>query len=292
MNNDPNPPDKTLRASLLVSGDIPAAKRDTPLTSTSPTNRKPMLIGSILGLGIIVAIGIAIWLPSQTRSSSSQAPPSQNPSSPSTPSTSSARAAAGSSTQTTSSATTTQTDPTVQEDALLGHFAYEEAPQAELKAITADGRIQLRKPAAEKFRAMAEAARRSGVSLATLSGFRSTAEQDPLFFGIKAQRGQNPEKRAEVSAPPGYSEHHTGYAIDIGDGNVPAANLSPNFEQTAAFQWLQANAAYYSFELSFPENNPQGVSYEPWHWRFVGDRHSLETFYKARNLNQTSASGN
>jgi D-alanyl-D-alanine carboxypeptidase len=47
---------------------------------------------------------------------------------------------------------------------------------------------------------------------------------------------------------------------------------------------LQNNAAQYSFELSFPENNPQGISYEPWHWRFVGDSHSLETFYKAQQL--------
>jgi D-alanyl-D-alanine carboxypeptidase len=47
---------------------------------------------------------------------------------------------------------------------------------------------------------------------------------------------------------------------------------------------LQNNAAQYSFELSFPENNPQGINYEPWHWRFVGDSHSLETFYKAQQL--------
>ncbi|MCY7275262.1 MAG: D-alanyl-D-alanine carboxypeptidase family protein, partial [Phormidesmis sp. CAN_BIN44] len=70
--------------------------------------------------------------------------------------------------------------------------------------------------------------------------------------------------------------------IDIGDGNVPATNLSPSFDQTAAFNWLKQNAVRFNFEISFPKNNPQGVSYEPWHWRFVGDRQSLETFYKAR----------
>ncbi|MGC8714541.1 MAG: M15 family metallopeptidase, partial [Leptodesmis sp.] len=68
----------------------------------------------------------------------------------------------------------------------------------------------------------------------------------------------------------------------LGDGSVPAANLSPTFENTSAYKWLQANAAFYSFEMSFPKNNNQGVSYEPWHWRYVGDRDSLETFYKAR----------
>jgi D-alanyl-D-alanine carboxypeptidase len=72
--------------------------------------------------------------------------------------------------------------------------------------------------------------------------------------------------------------------MDIGDGRTPATNLSPDFEKTAAFKWLEKNAAYYSFEVSFPKGNAQGVSYEPWHWRFVGDRDSLETFYRAKNL--------
>jgi D-alanyl-D-alanine carboxypeptidase len=47
---------------------------------------------------------------------------------------------------------------------------------------------------------------------------------------------------------------------------------------------MKKNAARFNFELSFPRNNPQGVSYEPWHWRFIGDRRSLETFYKAKTL--------
>jgi D-alanyl-D-alanine carboxypeptidase len=70
--------------------------------------------------------------------------------------------------------------------------------------------------------------------------------------------------------------------VDIGDANVPAVNLSQSFEQTAAYRWLEANAARYSFEISFSKDNKQGVSYEPWHWRYVGDSDSLKTFYKAR----------
>ena len=120
----------------------------------------------------------------------------------------------------------------------------------------------------------------NGILLTPLSGFRTVTEQDYLFFRIKEQRVQGAAKRAEVSAPPGYSEHHTGYALDIGDGKIPSTNLSVTFENTAAFLWLQANAARYSFELSFPPDNDQGISYEPWHWRYVGDRHSLETFYR------------
>ena len=170
-------------------------------------------------------------------------------------------------------------------DNVLGHLPYEQVSESELSPITSDGRIRLQKTAATKFKQMQAAASEQGIILNPLSGFRSIDAQDYLFFAVKEQRVQDATKRAEVSAPPGYSEHHTGYAIDIGDGKVPATDLSPNFENTAAFLWLEENAARYSFELSFPPDNPQGISYEPWHWRFVGDRKSLETFYKARNLN-------
>ena len=169
-------------------------------------------------------------------------------------------------------------------DNILGHLPYEQVSESELSPITSDGRIRLHKAAATKFKQMQAAARNQGIILTPISGFRSVDSQDYLFFDVKEQRVQDASKRAEVSAPPGYSEHHTGYAIDIGDGKVPATNVSPNFENTAAFRWLEQNAARYSFELSFPPDNPQGISYEPWHWRFVGDRKSLETFYKARNL--------
>jgi D-alanyl-D-alanine carboxypeptidase len=173
-----------------------------------------------------------------------------------------------------SNATRTQT--------LLGHFPYEEAPPEDLQPISSDGRILMRQAAARAFLDMKEAARSQGVYLVPISGFRSEEDQKYLFFEVKAQRGQVAMERSEVSEPPGYSEHHTGYAVNIGDANLPAMDLSPNFENTPAFQWMKENAAYYSFELSFPKGNTQGVSYKPWHWRFVGDRHSLETFYKAR----------
>ena len=166
---------------------------------------------------------------------------------------------------------------------LLGHLPYDVASESELEAISADGRLKMRSAAAKKFQQMQAAAKADGVVLTAISAFRDDQTQEQLFFGVKEQRVQDAAKRAEVSAPPGYSEHHTGYAIDIGDGNAPATNLETSFADTAAFRWLEQNALKYSFELSFPLDNEQGVSYEPWHWRFVGDRDSLETFYKVRN---------
>jgi zinc D-Ala-D-Ala carboxypeptidase len=168
------------------------------------------------------------------------------------------------------------------EESLLGHLRYEEAPESALQKI--DGGLKLRSTAAKKFKVMTAAARSAGINITTISAFRSVADQERIFFDIKAERNQTPKQRAEVSAPPKYSEHHTGYAVDLGDASNAGADLKPVFENTPAFKWLQANAARYNFEMSFPRDNKQGVSYEPWHWRFVGDSDSLETFVRARKV--------
>jgi zinc D-Ala-D-Ala carboxypeptidase len=167
---------------------------------------------------------------------------------------------------------------------LLGHYPYPEAKPEDLQPISNDGQMRLNSGAAQAFKEMIAAAQAEGVSIVPLSAFRSLQDQKELFFEVKKERVQTAQERAGVSAPPGYSEHHTGYAIDLGDGNIPAVNLSPDFETTPSFKWLQANAPRFSFEISFPKDNVQGVSYEPWHWRYVGDSASLETFYKARNI--------
>ncbi|MFS8911875.1 M15 family metallopeptidase [Synechococcus sp. H60.3] len=165
---------------------------------------------------------------------------------------------------------------------VLGHYAYAEAPPESLQVVGHyHGReVRLRQAAAESYLRMSAAAQADGIRLVPISGFRSIAEQEFLFFQVAQSRALRPEERAALSAPPGYSEHHTGYAIDIGDAQFPQWDTQEAFETTPAFRWLEKNAARFGFELSFPRGNPQGVSYEPWHWRFVGDRHSLETFYK------------
>lgn len=256
-------PGKPTKLSVSAGEDIPVAQRDTPDAKSRRWN--PVFVA--IGLFGLVLSAIAIGLSASTRPQ----PQSLVTASP-TP---------------TATVSPDLSNADVNQGVDLEgrrHFAYKEAPESDLQAITPDGGIKLRTSAARKFQAMAAAARAEGVLLVPLSGFRSVAEQQHLFFGIKAQRGQVATKRAEVSAPPGYSEHHTGYAIDIGDAKTPATNLSPAFENTAAFKWLEQNAPRYNFELSFPRGNAQGINYEPWHWRFVGDRDSLETFYKTENL--------
>lgn len=260
-------PDNASDVTKHLPDDIPVALRDSPSVAPATVDRS-MLMAGLTTLGAIaLAAGVLVAVQLQR---SQQAQSGNSTVSASTPS------------PTLNNPTASPTAAPVTVDTMLGHFRYAEAPAAELSPITSDGSIKMRKAAAKAYQEMQAAAQQEGVSLAPLSGFRSLADQDYLFFGKKAERGQVAAERAKVSAPPGYSEHHTGYALDIGDGTVPALNLSPDFENTPAFKWLKANAPFYSFEISFPKNNKQGVTYEPWHWRFVGDRASLEMFYKAR----------
>lgn len=163
---------------------------------------------------------------------------------------------------------------------LLGHFPYPEAAPASLLEI-APG-VVLQRDAATALQQLQAAAAADGIDIRVLSAFRSIALQKRLFFDVKSERNQSAIERARVSAPPGFSEHSTGYAVDLGDGRDPSANLSASFERTAAFAWLEANANRFHFHLSFPEGNRQGVSYEPWHWRFEGSAEALKTFAPAQ----------
>lgn len=252
--------------------DIPEAVRDNEEQAQPLTRRKPLVWGlGVAGVLALLTIPL-VWFQAQSSTTLMQS--------------SQADGIAGSSID----ASPSPAAATPAADTLLGHYPYEEAPEAELTPITDDGSIVLRTTAAENFLDMVAAAEAEGIKLVPLSGFRSQQEQESVFFDVQAERKEGVTTRAEVSAPPGYSEHHTGYAIDLGDEFYPDADLKESFEETPAFKWLQQNAMQYGFELSFPKDNAQGVSYEPWHWRFVGDRSSLETFYRARSTQSTSTS--
>jgi D-alanyl-D-alanine carboxypeptidase len=110
---------------------------------------------------------------------------------------------------------------------------------------------------------MREAALRDDVLLEAISGYRSHAYQLGIFERKRA-RGLGVDDILAVNAAPGYSEHHSGRALDIGTPGEPAAEES--FERTAAFHWLASNAPAFGFTMSYPRDNPHGIVYEPWHW--------------------------
>jgi D-alanyl-D-alanine carboxypeptidase len=126
------------------------------------------------------------------------------------------------------------------------------------------GRDQRLTPAAaSQWAEMQSAAAADGVTLLLVSGFRSVDQQRRIFVR-KINAGTTLEEILSVNAPPGYSEHHTGRAVDIA---TPGARpLTEEFETTPAFAWLTGNAARYRFRMSYPRGNAQGFVYEPWHW--------------------------
>jgi len=123
-------------------------------------------------------------------------------------------------------------------------------------------------PAARAWARMREAAAREGIELRAVSTFRSI-EAQLAIVRTKLARGQTIDAILRVNAAPGYSEHHSGRAIDIGTPDYAPAE--EEFERSPAFAWLARNAAAYGFDLSYPRGNSHALAYEPWHWRWRGD---------------------
>jgi len=126
------------------------------------------------------------------------------------------------------------------------------------------GRDQFAEPAtAAAWRTMQAAALTDGIVLQLVSAFRSVAYQAGLIRR-KLDQGLAMEAILAVSAAPGYSEHHTGRALDI---TAPGeAVLEETFELSAAYTWLINHAHEHGFAMSYPRDNPAGIAYEPWHW--------------------------
>ncbi len=117
--------------------------------------------------------------------------------------------------------------------------------------------------AATAWRAMKAAASSQGVTLQIVSAFRSVDRQTAIIRS-KLDSGVPLGQILTVNAPPGYSEHHTGRAVDVTTPGTPA--LERDFDSSAAFRWLSESGGSFGYFLSYPRGNRQGYSYEPWHW--------------------------
>jgi zinc D-Ala-D-Ala carboxypeptidase len=146
-----------------------------------------------------------------------------------------------------------------------------EAQELVVAATGDDGREHLLAPAAAaKWREMSATALSDGVVIQIASAFRSVDRQAEIIRA-KLAEGLSLDAVLCASAPPGYSEHHSGLAVDVttDEGRAP---LEPEFEKTSAFRWLSKNAYRFGFVLSYPAGNPYGYDYEPWHWCFRPNR--------------------
>ncbi|WP_375382631.1 M15 family metallopeptidase [uncultured Sphingomonas sp.] len=159
---------------------------------------------------------------------------------------------------------------------LLGHLAYAQAEAADLadapRGFGVGQPCRVRAVVLPDLARLLDAAGAAGLgeTLHGISCFRSVARQQAVFCRTAATCA-NAARRAGSVGPPGHSEHATGYAIDFAvRPSRGCRDVTDCIAETAAGRWLLAHGPRYGFELSFPAGNAQGVTYEPWHWRWAG----------------------
>lgn len=133
----------------------------------------------------------------------------------------------------------------------------------------------------EQFEVMKADAKKEGLDINIRSGFRSTETQTMLYNNYVQRDGV--EKANRYSAKPGHSEHETGLAIDISNGDY-TTSIGDWFNDTPQAKWLYENAHKYGFILRYPEGKEDitGYKYESWHYRYVGVEHSQ--YFNQNNL--------
>ncbi|PFS74316.1 D-alanyl-D-alanine carboxypeptidase [Bacillus cereus] len=137
----------------------------------------------------------------------------------------------------------------------------------------------LRKEAAEALERLFDLAKKEGIELNAVSGFRSYDYQKNLYANNVKRKGQ--EHTDRFSAKPGHSEHQTGLTMDV---SSKSANneLELTFANTKEGKWLKENAYRAGFIIRYPKGKESitGYAYEPWHIRYVGD--IAESIYKKK----------
>ncbi len=127
--------------------------------------------------------------------------------------------------------------------------------------------IWLEHEASCAFLRLTQSAARDGITIIVVSAYRSYLHQARLIQR-QLERGVPLEVILARIAPPGYSEHHTGRALDLSSAEETEP-LTESFEKTLLFDWLSQCASPFGFRLSYPRGNPQGFIYEPWHWAYA-----------------------
>lgn len=139
------------------------------------------------------------------------------------------------------------------------------------------------KAALEKLLAGAKSA---GFNLVAFSGFRSYEYQTTLYSNYVNRDGKKAADR--YSARPGYSEHQTGLAYDIGEKGREDLWLTSEFGESAAGKWLHQHAHEYGFILRYPQGkeNITGYMYESWHFRYVGNETAKAVYEQNTTLEE------
>jgi D-alanyl-D-alanine carboxypeptidase len=125
------------------------------------------------------------------------------------------------------------------------------------------GEIYLLPEARDALTAMAAQAARDGIELRIDSGYRSAAYQRKVYIRLMEEKNKSFAEAARYVAPPGYSEHMLGLAVDFAPSDW-------RFVKTPAYGWLKQHAAAFGFRETYPESRPNHQPWEPSHWRYIG----------------------
>lgn len=163
----------------------------------------------------------------------------------------------------------------------IKHYKFQEAPQHELVELPSRYRAgggqnrYVHKDALASLTQMIDDAKQDGVTLTVGSAFRSVAYQR----GLKGGKPNAGASAWRSSAPAGYSEHHTGFAVDFNP-------INSSFGNTAAYRWLKANGAKYNWHQTFTAeySRASGVIEEAWHWKYQGSDTALSYTANAKCL--------
>ena len=146
----------------------------------------------------------------------------------------------------------------------------------ELAALEKYPDIKLETQAAQKLEEFLADVKAHNISFVVFSGYRTAEEQQQVYdqkrASIKAA-GFTDEKIIEQKTQlttdlPGYSEHQTGLAVDIGQ---TTSDISSEVVLTEFYKYAKENIYKYGFIISYPENSYTGYDFMPWHFRYIGD---------------------
>lgn len=146
--------------------------------------------------------------------------------------------------------------------------------------VDSDGIVCLRKEAKEKLIEMLNDAKKEGLEIIVVSGFRRSEIQEFLYNTFFKK---NNKKTFDIIALPGHSEHQLGTVVDL-DSKRNRTSLESHFDKTPEGKWLIENAWKYGFVLSYPKGKGQitGYEYEPWHYRYVDQE--VASIVKNKNI--------
>ena len=170
-----------------------------------------------------------------------------------------------------------ETDQRVRQIAVERGYRPRPMPADVSKLVLAEGdRHRLQPAAAEAYHDLRAAAAADGLTIWLVSAYRSYDYQGPLFLrGVSAPYSDDDVfERLKTVAIPGYSKHHTGYAIDLAEGNF----VFDEFIESASYTWLSAdnyaNARRHGWIPSYPPDaDNQGPDPEPWEFVYVGQQY-------------------